>query len=432
VLSIEANLIFQLPIKGDLDRVLSNLMHDARHKLMAESNRIMGEAAKAGALQSNRVIATVVAFANQLHEAAMKEAASILFNFIQRMRVPPSEITGWARPHLQNLGNSLLGLIPPNGFPADHQRISAQYSAVFQQRLDGTLRDVEIGFIKGAGFTRAEQLENRQEWVTASESLHLLKAAFTAYESQMTICHRAHTGMIHARAERFIFGDKTYNDTDIPKEFWWAEGHQALSQNWTAGDFDTWTPDQQTRMQAFGVSFSRADIEKLIPDNRNLLQKGQAAPMRNANPSHKIFLVHGRDDAVKNEVALFLRKIGLEDIILHERPNGGRHLLTKFTEESEGAVFAVVLMTPDDVGGPAGGQIRSRARQNVVFELGFFIGKLGPGNVAALIKGDIEKPSDFDGIAYIPLNPEGTWKKELARELKHAQVPFDPAAVLTA
>ena len=67
-------------------------------------------------------------------------------------------------------------------------------------------------------------------------------------------------------------------------------------------------------------------------------------------PNNKIFLVHGRDDAATNEIALFLRAIGLEPIILHLRPNGGRHLLTKFREESEGAGFAVFLMTPDDEG----------------------------------------------------------------------------------
>lgn len=149
--------------------------------------------------------------------------------------------------------------------------------------------------------------------------------------------------------------------------------------------------------------------------------------------SRKVFLVHGRDEAAKNEVALFLRAIDLEPIILHLRPNGGRHLLTKFREELDGAAFAVILMTPDDEGGLAGASDRRpRARQNVVFELGFFIGKLGPASVAALLKGDVEKPSDFDGIAYITLDSSYHWKTDLARELHHAKVPFDPAKAFTA
>ncbi|HEY1546150.1 MAG TPA: nucleotide-binding protein [Xanthobacteraceae bacterium] len=155
-------------------------------------------------------------------------------------------------------------------------------------------------------------------------------------------------------------------------------------------------------------------------------------PERSSEKSSKVFVVHGRDDGAKNEVALFLRAMGLEPIILHLRPNGGRHLLTKFREESEGAAFAVILMTPDDEGGIAGAvDRRPRARQNVVFELGFFIGKLGPGRVAALLNGNVEKPSDFDGIAYISFDSDSHWKTELARELHHAKVPFDPAKALT-
>ncbi|MGB8278564.1 MAG: nucleotide-binding protein [Methylovirgula sp.] len=148
--------------------------------------------------------------------------------------------------------------------------------------------------------------------------------------------------------------------------------------------------------------------------------------------SRKVFVVHGHDNEAKNEVARFLSKIGLEEIILHERPNIGRHLLTKFQEESEGAGFAVILMTPDDEAGALGTPPRKRARQNVVFELGFFIGRLGAPYVAALVKGDIEKPSDFDGVAYIELDAKGAWKGLLARELQAVNIPFDPAKVFSA
>jgi predicted nucleotide-binding protein len=91
-------------------------------------------------------------------------------------------------------------------------------------------------------------------------------------------------------------------------------------------------------------------------------------------------------------------------------------------------------MTPDDVGriADAAADLQPRARQNVVFELGFFIGKLGPANVAALVKSTVEKPSDFDGIAYISYGPGTSWKTELAREMDHAKIPFDTRAVLTA
>ena len=186
---------------------------------------------------------------------------------------------------------------------------------------------------------------------------------------------------------------------------------------------------------AIGITFSG-----LSPRGHDVLersrQKSSPPPTNIAGApvmSNKVFVVHGHDTDAKNEVALFLTSIGLEPIILHLRPNGGRGLLTKFTEESEGASFAVVLMTPDDEGGPKiTADQRDRPRQNVVFELGFFIGRLGPSKVAALLKGNIEKPSDFDGIGYISFNSTGQWKTYLARELHHARVPFDTAKTLTA
>jgi predicted nucleotide-binding protein len=155
-------------------------------------------------------------------------------------------------------------------------------------------------------------------------------------------------------------------------------------------------------------------------------------PMFNARPFAIQFTRHGRDEDGRNEVALFLRKIGLEDTVLHQRPNRGRHLHTKFQEEAEGASFAVILMTPDDDGGLVGEPQQRRARQNVVFELGFFIGKLETPHVAAFIGPGVEKPSDFDGICWIEFGRAPKWKIELARELKEAGVPFDSDKILHA
>ena len=166
---------FEQPIKGDLDRALSLLMHDHRHKLMEQCNLIKSDAIKAGTFQSNRVVVMAIKAADDLHKEAMTQATAILLDYIERMQRPPAEIVGWARPHLENLGNSLLGVVPPNNFPQDHQRLVRQYSAVFGQRLDGILRDVEIGFVKGAGFARAEQMESTEQWITASEASHILK-----------------------------------------------------------------------------------------------------------------------------------------------------------------------------------------------------------------------------------------------------------------
>lgn len=141
--------------------------------------------------------------------------------------------------------------------------------------------------------------------------------------------------------------------------------------------------------------------------------------------TNKIFLVHGRDEAAKNSVARFLEKGGIEVVILHERPNRGRTLISKFQEESYDAGFAVVLVTPDDTGGAIGEGQNPRARQNVVFELGFFIGRLGSDRVCALMGPGVERPSDFDGVVYVPFDEAGGWRTELVREIAAAKIPFD-------
>ena len=267
----------------------------------------------------------------------------------------------------------------------------------------------------------------KENWISAYEARNMVRAAKI---STNAICKRAYDGLVKARAVRFVQGSAVVSGAEIPKELWWARGEAALTQDWETGDFETWFSGQ-LHLRAFGVEFRRIDIESMLP----VLPPSKLPDSNSSAPkiiSNKIFVVHGRDNDAKNEVARFLSKIGLEEIILHERPNQGRHLLTKFQDESEGASFAVILMTPDDEGGLPGASLKKRARQNVVFELGFFIGRMGTSKVAALVKGEVEKPSDFDGVGYITLDPSGDWKRLLARELKAAKMPFDHAKVFEA
>ncbi len=140
----------------------------------------------------------------------------------------------------------------------------------------------------------------------------------------------------------------------------------------------------------------------------------------------RVCVVHGHDGEVREAVARFIsERLGFEAVILHERPNKGRTIITKFREEAHGAGFAVVLMTADDVGkANDAAELRPRARQNVVFELGFFIGALGPARVAAVVRGDVEPPSDFDGVVYISFDKED-WRTKLGQELQEAGYEID-------
>lgn len=136
--------------------------------------------------------------------------------------------------------------------------------------------------------------------------------------------------------------------------------------------------------------------------------------------------MHGRDDGAREGVARFLEKIGLEAIILREQPNRGRTIIEKFVDYAREVGFAVVLLTPDDLGGAAATEAQlSRARQNVIFELGYFVGSLGRGRACLLRKGEVEIPSDLYGVVYTAMDGADGWKIELARELKAAGVEFD-------
>jgi predicted nucleotide-binding protein len=143
----------------------------------------------------------------------------------------------------------------------------------------------------------------------------------------------------------------------------------------------------------------------------------------NDRTPNRVFVVHGQNDTARTAVANVLTKVGLEAIILHEQPNMGRHLLTKFIEEAELVTFAVVVMTDDDAGSVKGGRLAPRARQNVILELGYFLSHLGQKRVCALVTPGLETPSDFDGIVYIRMDDAGNWERELLRELRAAEMP---------
>jgi predicted nucleotide-binding protein len=130
-----------------------------------------------------------------------------------------------------------------------------------------------------------------------------------------------------------------------------------------------------------------------------------------------VFIVHGRDEAVWESVARVLEKAGRQVVILHEQANRGRTLIEKFEQHAAEAGFAIILLTGDDVGGLSETDLHSRARQNVVFEMGFFYGLLGRDRVAVLFEPGVEKPSDIDGLVYIELDKAGAWKTALLNEL---------------
>lgn len=153
---------------------------------------------------------------------------------------------------------------------------------------------------------------------------------------------------------------------------------------------------------------------------------GAARPATPAATQGRVFVVHGHDGEAKEAAARCLEKLGLEAIILHEQPSGGRTVIEKFEDYADVA-YAVVLLTPDDVGAAQAdaGNLKDRARQNVILELGFFLGRLGRKRVCALHKGQVEIPSDYHGVLWVRMDADGAWQFKLAAEIKAAGLAVD-------
>lgn len=143
---------------------------------------------------------------------------------------------------------------------------------------------------------------------------------------------------------------------------------------------------------------------------------------------NKVFVVHGHNEEILFKTKDFLEKLQLEPIILRELPDEGRTIIEKFMEYSAQAGFAVVLLTPDDKGGSRSDSYKNqrfRARQNVILELGFFLGSLGRKLVCVLYQKDVEIPSDYKGVLFVEVDDTDGWQIKLAREIKKAGLEVD-------
>lgn len=144
--------------------------------------------------------------------------------------------------------------------------------------------------------------------------------------------------------------------------------------------------------------------------------------IQEVSTSNKVFIVHGHNEEMKQAIARFLEKLDLEPIILHEQPNKGRTIIEKFTDYSD-VSFAIILLSADDFAYRKNQTIDDgmlRARQNVILELGFFLGKIGRHKVSVLYENvkNFEIPSDYQGVLYTPYDNNGSWRFEIAKELK--------------
>ena len=185
-----------------------------------------------------------------------------------------------------------------------------------------------------------------------------------------------------------------------------------------------WSEEENHRPSVFATSHAIAALEVFyktlsVEDYLNNL-KG-----RNLIMSNNVFVVHGHDASAKHEVARFLESIGCNAIILDEQVDSGlTTIFQKLEQYANDVSYAIVLLTPDDLAEDDTGNRAARARQNVILELGLFLGKLGAEKVCLAKKGNIDIPSDISGVLYLDID-NGGWKLSLAKKLKKAGIPID-------
>ena len=171
----------------------------------------------------------------------------------------------------------------------------------------------------------------------------------------------------------------------------------------------------------------RSLLQEAAPKSEALTPNKPKAPMDKS----KVFIVHGHDEAARLAVARFVENLGFEAIILHEQASAGNTIIEKI-EANSNVGFGIVLYTPCDLGRSREEEdpLKPRARQNVIFEHGYLIGKIGRENVCALVKGNIETPTDISGVVYINMDESEAWKYQVAKEMKACGYKFDPSKLL--
>lgn len=145
---------------------------------------------------------------------------------------------------------------------------------------------------------------------------------------------------------------------------------------------------------------------------------------------HRVFVAHGHDIDFRDYVVLLLDKLGIRTIVLGDMEGEG-DTFAEAIEKHSNVSCAVILLTPDDLGEAKAKKktLRQRARQNVILEWGFFVGRLDRDKVVALVKNDkdkeIELPSNYAGLRYISVGSDGKWRRQLGKELSKAGIPVE-------
>lgn len=255
--------------------------------------------------------------------------------------------------------------------------------------------------------SKGADLLHRHDTIATNEDFEMLKDAYKKWDSYNT-----------------EFLSRAFDSDAVSQEYQWSSSTVVTTYGRQSGAELV----RQYRNRIASKISSLESIQErleLIPEADGV--QSPPTPAAKGEYGDAVFVVHGHDNEAKESVARFVEKLGLEAIILHEQANSGRTLIEKFEQNAIRAGFALILLTPDDVGAPASApkKMQPRARQNVVLELGYFVGSLGRDRVQVLYKEGVEIPSDYVGVVYTPLDDSDAWRLQVAKELKQAGFDID-------
>lgn len=264
-----------------------------------------------------------------------------------------------------------------------------------------------------------------------SELIDLLHQSTKAFALEWNQCEEyIYEGIFQGTSYRLWMDIKPYSETHEL----FAYGLAVFHERWNTLVYEEEDPES-TILSDLGEKLSK--LYSLATNKKHSRKKEDIKETTNCNDkmeelSNIVFIVHGHNELMKQYVARTVSELGLKPIILHEQPNGGKTIIEKFLSNAEKSGFAVILLSADDLGVSKkdkekaaidGKQtddiLASRARQNVVFEMGCFIGLLGRSNVFLLLEEGVEKPGDLDGIVYNSFDKNGAWRFDLVKELKN-------------
>lgn len=215
----------------------------------------------------------------------------------------------------------------------------------------------------------------------------------------------------HTKAERFLI--RKYGKDSLEHKKFIDTRFAPVVFNWNASEEETYQTD--IAWCCDGLKTCQAVFKTYLEDIADEIPSATNAPSISKQINMgRIFIVHGHDGELKQSVARIIEKQGIEAIILSEQANKGRTIIEKFEDYSD-VGGAICLFTADDYGrAKADKTDNTRARQNVVLETGYFMGKLGRDHVVLLADKGIEMPSDLSGVVYTDTM---SWQFDLLKEL---------------